>query len=299
MAADLYNYWTQSSQICAERAVLFVAERMPKHNESVYRYRTEMKVALVAVVTFFILSQVLNQFGLPDFINYTVGGLVGLSTLFYERPIVRHPLLGNIQKQSIEILLRKKLSDRSFNLKREESLALLFQCIEKGKLEAEKAKSQEIIVVIGNTGSGKSTLVNYLFGCSMVRKSPKQLGLTGLDKLVVVKSKRAGGSNDEIVQIGHAKTSMTFIPHIVGDEQGHFFCDCPGFLDNRGAEINLANIVNIQRVLKSARSAKLVILINYHSLRADKGRGLSDTLKIVTDLFGSYENLFKYRKSLL
>ena len=51
-----------------------------------------------------------------------------------------------------------------------------------------------MVIVIGNTGAGKSTLVNYLLGCDMIQKTPKELGIKGLQKLVVVKSKSEGGS---------------------------------------------------------------------------------------------------------
>ena len=53
-------------------------------------------------------------------------------------------------------------------------------CIHRGEIESEKAVNQELIVFIGNKGVGKSTFVNYLYGCEMVRKSPKELGIVGL-----------------------------------------------------------------------------------------------------------------------
>ena len=53
---------------------------------------------------------------------------------------------------------------------------------------------------------------------------------------------------EEIVKIGHSKTSQTFLPSVVDPREGSeakglIFCDCPGFEDNRGAEINIANAV--------------------------------------------------------
>ena len=41
------------------------------------------------------------------------------------------------------------------------------------------------------------------------------------------------------------------------------YCDCPGFLDNRGAEINIANACNIKQTIAQAAStsASLDLLI--------------------------------------
>ena len=75
--------------------------------------------------------------------------------------------------------------------------------------------------------------------------------------------------------------------------------DCPGFLDNRGAEINIVNAVNIKQILQAADGVKVIILINYNSLIADRARGLADLLKICTQLFGNTENLEKVQDAML
>eukprot|EP00968_Pinguiococcus_pyrenoidosus_P028235 scaffold7700_cov344-Pinguiococcus_pyrenoidosus.AAC.1 len=77
------------------------------------------------------------------------------------------------------------------------------------------------------------------------------------------------------------------------------FCDCPGFLDNRGAEINIANAANVRTAIVKAASVRVIVLISYHSLLADRARGIQDMIKICGDLFGSYENILKHTESLL
>ena len=129
--------------------------------------------------------------------------------------------------------------------------------------------------------------------------SPQSLGVEGLENVVVVKSVREGGQLDEIMPIGHTKKSMTFMPQIVTNRSGVTICDCPGFLDNRGIEINVANAVNIKNAFIRARGVKVVMLINYHSLRAERGRGLTEMIQICCDLFGTKENLIRYQNSIL
>lgn len=199
----------------------------------------------------------------------------------------------------VEALLTKKLKEPSAKLSSTESIALLTHCIQLGKLEAEKARGKDLIVFIGNTGAGKSTFVNYLYGCTMQRVQPQSLGLEGTGRIVVVKPPAQGGAAPEIMKIGHTNASETFMPQIVTDSQNFTYCDCPGFLDNRGTEINIANAANIRNAFVLAKSVKVVILINYHSLKAEKARGLKETIGICCSLFGTRENLTKYKDSIL
>jgi hypothetical protein len=203
------------------------------------------------------------------------------------------------QEINVENLLELKLKNPALELSADESIALLTHCMTLGNQEAQKASDNELIVVIGNTGSGKSAFVNYLYGCKMKRVKPQDLGITGLQKVIVVKGSSEGGPLDEIMPIGHTKKSMTFMPKIAQDQQGLSYCDCPGFLDNRGIEINIANAINIKNAFSRANSIKIIMLINYYSLGADRARGLSDMIKISCDLFGSKENLIKYKDSIL
>lgn len=200
----------------------------------------------------------------------------------------------------VAALLKNKLENPAFSLTPSESVALLTHCVQLGKQEGLKAQGKDLVVVIGNTGAGKSTFINYLYGCKMQRVIAQSLGIDSLDgKVVTVKPPAKGGTYDEVMQIGHGNTSMTFMPQIESDASGHTYCDCPGFLDNRGVEINLGNATNIKYALGQARSVKIAVLINFHSLKADRGRGLRDLIHICCSLFGSRENLVKYRNSLL
>ena len=205
----------------------------------------------------------------------------------------------NHQPINIDNLLALKLNNPNLKLNFEESIALMTECIKRGDTQAVQAEGQELIVLIGNTGAGKSTFGNYASGCTMKRVNPKTLGIKGIENVVVVKPFSEGGLIDEIMPIGHSKKTMTFMPQITKKHNGFTFCDCPGFLDNRGIEINIANAVNIKKAFEQSKGVKVVMLINYHTLKADRSRGLNDMFKICSDLFGSTENLIKYQDSLL
>ena len=141
-------------------------------------------------------------------------------------------LLQKMRQSTIDYshLIQEKLKNPHKELSSEDSIGLLVQCIKQGLIEAEKAKGKEIVIFIGNTGAGKSTAVNYLYGCEMELKKPKDLGIKGFEKVVVVKSKASGGRLDELMTIGHTKKSQTFMPQIETDKTNVMtYVDCPGF----------------------------------------------------------------------
>ena len=256
--------------------------------------------------------QGVNNGNLPKS-RFTGGSIKIFPTTFRPKPLIQekeieieirynNPSTKFRRQSTIDYshLIQEKLKNPHKELSLEDSIGLLVQCIKQGLIEAEKAKGKEIVIFIGNTGAGKSTAVNYLYGCEMELKKPKDLGIKGFEKVVVVKSKASGGRLDELMPIGHTKKSQTFMPQIETDKTNVMtYVDCPGFLDNRGPEINIANAVNIKNSIKNAKSVKVIMLINYHSLKADRGRGLLDMLKISSDLFGNTKNLLKHKESVL
>ena len=191
----------------------------------------------------------------------------------------------------------KKLRNPHLQLSLDDSMECILACIDRGFDEAAAATGKNLVVIIGNTGAGKSTFVNYLNGCTMEAIARKDAGLEGRGLVVRVKPDSA---TPELMPIGHTKQSMTFVPQVGGGDDATFtFCDCPGFLDNRGAEINIANAVNIKQTVHAASRVVVTVLINYHSLKADRGRGIGEMLKILADLFGSTEQLHENLASVI
>jgi hypothetical protein len=194
-------------------------------------------------------------------------------------------------------LTNRKLENPDLLLTIDQSIEVIANCLEVGSDRAESARGKDLLMVIGNTGAGKSTTVNYLTGCTLEKVRKAAIGIKGSGVIVRV---QADSAIPEMMSIGHGKTSKTFLPDIHRDEAlGFTYCDCPGFLDTRGAEINIANAANIRAAIGLSSSVKVLLLINYHSLQADRCKGLNDMHKILIDLFGDASTLKKNLKSVL
>ena len=201
-------------------------------------------------------------------------------------------------------LVSRKLEDPTLVLTPDEQLDVLRECIRLGEEHGSSvARGKDLLVVIGNTGAGKSTCVNYVDGCKLVKATPE--GAAGTSSGQAVEGRRSkkvvrvatDSPVQELMKIGHSKKSQTFVPEVKHGVE-FVYCDCSGFLDNRGAEINVANAVNIKVMVSGARSTKVLVLLNYNSLLDARGRGLRELADILISLFGSAEGLLRHRRSI-
>ena len=194
--------------------------------------------------------------------------------------------------ERVQTIIGTGLAYLAAPLSEDDSLAVLSACIEIGQSRAELAKGKTAVMVIGNTGAGKSTFVNYMLNCTL-----EKVLLAGGEKVYVVSEK---SPIKEVMPIGHSKTSCSFMPELAeAIDMNAIVVDCPGFIDNRGAEISIANAANIKAVMAMANGVTLVLLLNYHSLKADRGRGQLELLKILEDLFGSIDSAMNYASSMI
>ena len=64
-------------------------------------------------------------------------------------------------------LVQRKLTNPNAQMSVEQKLGLLMHCVDMGEAAAGKAEGKAIVILVGNTGSGKSTFVNILHDCKM------------------------------------------------------------------------------------------------------------------------------------
>jgi len=197
-------------------------------------------------------------------------------------------------------VLQRRLQNPASKISVHESIELLSLCLRFGEQRAKLAREKNVIFVIGNTGAGKSTFVNYLCGCTMKEVKAKSLGLQRSGYVVVVKPPSEGGAHKEVMQIGNHEHLKTFLPEMAPFfDQETLLCDCPAFLDNRGAEITIANALNVRAAMSAAKTLRIVILIDFGSFRLARGEELAKLLQTFEKLFGSNEAIAEHSQSLL
>jgi|GEM_PF-3400853 len=141
--------------------------------------------------------------------------------------------------------------------------------------------NKDIVVFLGNTGAGKSTLINYLNG--------KPMRCTGYQKIELINS-----HDQDVMEIGNNDQSHTLLPKstfIIGHNL--LFYDLPGFHDNRGGLINLLNASFIKNIIETARSTRCVFVSGLDETTAERGASIKQLFKISQSLMPgqSIENI--------
>jgi GTPase SAR1 family protein len=137
---------------------------------------------------------------------------------------------------------------------------------------------KKAVMILGLSGTGKSTLVNYLIGFPLICKR-----IDGQWKIELA------NINNEGAKIGHTSRSKTFYPSVYSTINSDFsFIDTPGIKDNRGISVEIANAFFRQEVLKDVDELKFVLLITYHDIyvRGDQFRA---SIKALAEFLGIFD----------
>lgn len=162
----------------------------------------------------------------------------------------------------------------------DQTIELFNYLLEEGEKEAKKAVGKDIILVFGDTGAGKSTLINFLNGCKMQKREDGKIEVAPDSPI------------KEIAEIGHGTTSCTYLPEKYsikvqldnGQVVEHVIFDTPGITDNRGPEVALAAAITANKIINNAKSVKFVLVIEYGML-STKAKGWKETVTSLKERF--------------
>ncbi|XP_014270226.1 uncharacterized protein [Halyomorpha halys] len=136
--------------------------------------------------------------------------------------------------------------------------------LQNGDKEIKYSPNKDIVLLLGNTGSGKSTLTQYISGNAHTLWS--QEVEEGSGQFVIIDKKNKISSNSTLV-------SQTIYPDLIEDAKSKIlYYDCPGFSDTRSAAHEIAATYFIKKVIDSARSVKMVFVVSHNSVTKGEDR---------------------------
>lgn len=131
----------------------------------------------------------------------------------------------------------------------------------RGSCKSEEGSNirEKAVMVVGLSGTGKSTLVNYLSGVKLVSNKLKSKWVVEIDPA----SKRLPCG----FEIGHQTSAKTVYPSVYSPPGSDYsFIDNPGFQDTRGLAREIANGFFIEDVTRRVSQLKFLLLIEQNDL---------------------------------
>lgn len=173
----------------------------------------------------------------------------------------------------------------------------VIEFIEEGRVKMSKNYEnstihKNAIMVMGFSGTGKSTLINYLNGIPLVGKEIKGEWVIDLESQNV---SLPGG-----FKIGHSKKSETMYAAVYSPVNKDFtYIDNPGFHDTRGIGFAIANGFFRKLITDEVINIKFLLLITHFDLQ-NRGQQFRDSIKAFSDFLGIFdgENTRQLSKSI-
>lgn len=136
---------------------------------------------------------------------------------------------------------------------------------------AKESKGKHVTALIGVTGSGKSTAINFLLGKKMKFVGGKVYVEDGEEEVATI-GREFGKSTTRFAQ-GYPRRNCS--------EQNRVFTDCGGFLDTRGVNTDIAVTTSTRLSLENAQSVNIILCCSANILGAENGVHLAKTVGLV------------------
>jgi ABC-type dipeptide/oligopeptide/nickel transport system ATPase component len=147
--------------------------------------------------------------------------------------------------------------------------------------------------MVGNTGSGKSTTILKLLGYQLKQEQYKSLP-------TLVPTQELANAHQTFYTSPEAKSCTRFINAVPipdamypkgtsQNKKSFVICDSPGLGDSAGVEVDIANGVGMINALVGSRSVRVVVLLPYSQITANRAEGLVIISEAIGGIFTDYE----------
>jgi predicted GTPase len=126
-------------------------------------------------------------------------------------------------------------------------------------------KNKDVILIIGNTGSGKTTTTLKLLGCNFKRKEGTKSWVpdggcnSNYESFRISNKARSETSIINAALIPKEMKSKLLDQKAIDEEL--FLCDTPGFEDTKRSEHDIANQKGVFNAIKRCNSVRVIVLI--------------------------------------
>ena len=163
-------------------------------------------------------------------------------------------------------------------------VSLLLDSVLASSNAAQSIKGKDIILLVGSTGVGKSTLMHFLAGSKM--------RMTNVDGIPHVEPEEVKSGLENVKFSCYSRSETTGIHAVTMDLNGKIciVCDTAGLGDTRGSEHDIASGIAMTSAIRSANSVKLVLIITQGAI-SDRFSNLRKSLiPSINRLIPSFKN---------
>ncbi|CAF3422696.1 unnamed protein product, partial [Rotaria sp. Silwood2] len=166
----------------------------------------------------------------------------------------------------------------------------LFRLVQKVDEAAHLIQDKDIILFLGETGSGKSTAIHFFAGSTM-----KRVTVNGLNHITPINIK-----NPELQKVTTSPFARSETRYITSVEVNYksveastngsiILCDTPGFEDTNGPEVDIANGIGVVKAVKGCKTVKPLVLFSYKSMD-DRCSGIKQLAHAIVGLIPSIKD---------
>jgi ABC-type Fe3+/spermidine/putrescine transport system ATPase subunit len=149
-----------------------------------------------------------------------------------------------------------------------------------------KEQYMDVTLLLGTTGSGKSTFMQWIAGDNNKLKSV-EVG-TDSSKFLIEDGNR---------RISSTTKSKTLFPELVIDNKTNSaFYDCPGFSDTRSTSHDIASTFFIKKLTDFASSIKVILVVGHSNV--EKGVNKGNFLELVRHITSLMTDIEKFKDSI-